>query len=484
METKREVEACLNKNNFTQAYSDLMGLVKDNLYSYNVLQTILLAVETNLLQNTPALSKSEKVKRKIQFAFYNRTFHVEFNSKQKYDVVFWPVQPKHLNFLFPVYFALLRLNITVAFVTANKDIAAILASKGIECVFPQEKISRNVSLAGQRRLKNLQFIIQKAGELDSKFPGIQSLIETSLDTYYFWDCYQELFEKLQNAFQPKYHLLGYDLSLVCRAVNVMANELKIATGAIQNGTLNYLVAPLELASEMFVWDELSYDFLKKSGYIGKVHLVGSPNMVGSSDDREQKRDIEIAECINGTYDYSMLICFSGPGHNTTENGHVGNIAAVVLLARQFTLTLFIIKLHPKDNRSYYSELFNDENVLIIDQSHELYRYPIRVFLNYCDILLTGASTVAIEALLLKKQAISLDVVNELGHMDILHNPMIYKCYSYESAKQAVESIQNKDAVYVQKLALIREFSEQYFECNKKKPEEVIASLIKKTLLKN
>lgn len=480
----REGESCLNKNNFTQAYSELMGLAKDNLYAYNVLQTILLAVETNLLQNTPALSKSEKVKRKIQYAVYNRTYHVEVDSKQKYDVVFWPVQPKHLDFLFPVYFALLRLNVSVAFVTVSKEIAALLVSNGIECICPQEKIRRNPGIAGIRRLRNLQFITRKAGELDKKYPGIQRLIETSLDTYYFWDCYEKLFEKIQNSLQPKYHLLGYDLSLVCRAVNVKANELKIATGTIQNGTLNYLIARLKLSSEMFVWDELSYDFLKKTGYIGNVHLVGSPNMVGSPDDRELKRDIEIAECINGTYDHSMLICFSGLGHHTSENGHVGSIAAVVLLARQFTSTLFIIKLHPKDKRSYYSELFNNENVLIIDQSHELYRHPIRVFLNYCDILLTGASTVAIEAMLLKKQAISLDVVNELGHMDILHNPMIYKCHSYESAKQAVESIQNKDAVFVQKFALISEFSEQYFVRIKKKPDEVIASLIKKALSKN
>jgi hypothetical protein len=54
-----------------------------------------------------------------------------------------------------------------------------------------------------------------------------------------------VYNDLKEYYKPSFHLLGYDFSVVCRPINILANHDHVPTGNIQHGFINENLAPKE-----------------------------------------------------------------------------------------------------------------------------------------------------------------------------------------------------------------------------------------------
>src|SRR5262249_16011008 len=97
----------------------------------------------------------------------------------------------------------------------------------------------------------------------------------------------------------------------------------------------------------------------------------------------------------------ILVATSGPGHRISHPHHDQVIATLMRLSAALPDVPIVIKLHRKDRLEYYQEgLRNCSASKLCVVSQGAYGFPnyIYAWLQGCSMVLTGASTVALEAM--------------------------------------------------------------------------------------
>ncbi len=454
-------------------YEDLVSRV-DAFYSQKVLNTVISSFELSALQKGAGTTFKSKIIHHLRFFLYDVEVVMSPHIKEA-DVLIWPVQLIHLDFLLPVYNALVKLGCNASFINLRDDIEEILANNNASAVKIQLKTKYKITYTNIRRGIRLLRIIKKAKSYNKANPYFSRYVEQALYNFFYWEIYSKAFELSKN-FNPKYHLLGYEFSVVCRSVNQIANQLSIQTGNIQHGAINYNLSGFSICKQQFIWDKLTYEYLRKSGLNNELYITGSPGSKHFASSNECTNEI-ISENIKTNFKQIFLVCFSGPGHNVTAGGHILNLKHLQLIIEKSDDAYFIIKLHPKDNTDYYNTIRSLKNVMIVDREHINYVNPIGEFINISDCIITGASTVSIEALLNGKTVIAIDLKNELLHLEFLRNNMIYYCNSPDKVRNAFTSIHEMDNLFEEKMNEIKLYSSDYKLLVNSSPELRIASII-------
>lgn len=222
----------------------------------------------------------------------------------------------------------------------------------------------------------------------------------------------------------QYHVVGYDLSIVGRAIIRVAHRYGHRTGRIQNGAVNNRLAGFSEVDDLFLWDRVSKDAYINSGYRGNAIITG--NILLQEKYLYAKAKSLMRPLLRLGYKKRALVAFSGPGHNTSQIGHIESLKHLERLVEQLSDTVFIVKFHPKDDRKYYEELNGYTNVLFAEDifSDEI---PDAInFIHACNFVVTGASSVGLDAINLSKPVISIDPLDELTHFTFLNHPMIIR----------------------------------------------------------
>jgi predicted glycosyltransferase len=122
--------------------------------------------------------------------------------------------------------------------------------------------------------------------------------------------------------------------------------------------------------------------------------------------------------------YSIFVALSGPGHNTTKSGHIETLKQLNAIIAAFPDFAFYIKLHSKDNKAYYHQIAKHSHVYFTD---DLQSKPDALhILSKSDMLITGASTVALDALQMGIPVVSIDPLQELNHFAFLNHHQVFK----------------------------------------------------------
>lgn len=226
-----------------------------------------------------------------------------------------------------------------------------------------------------------------------------------------------------------------------RSILDAAKSLKIKTVGIQHGVIgpsnisyNFLESEAQyspIPDQTYVWGEKWKDFLAShSCYntdntitLGQlrtdlVHAYGST----------QKSDIGQAFPI----DKKWVLFASQPqkDENIRKQAAIDVINAVKVEADQF----LIIKIHPAENKEYYTELVKEQkagNCIIVSEEADLYQ-----LLATSDIVITCYSTVGGEATFFNKPIITYDPLRE----DIAHYA------EYHIAEQVTNASELKTAI--------------------------------------
>ena len=387
------------------------------------LNALLPAFERNLLQAKDRKLRWFAVVNSIfSFCFYQ--WASSLPSYNKKAVFFWPFQFYHCDFMVPVIKRLIKDGITVEVQVFRQNLVPYLAERGVasnKIQFSRSRLPLHCSLVNMLQMLNLIWHVLFG--YNSKFRSTFYRSLLNLNTI----------SKTRSAIQivadsdfPQYHMVGYDMSVLGRVIIDQTNRLGIPSGRIQNGAPNYLTAGYSQCQELFFWDKVSANVYQQLGYQGKVNIVGNNKLY-----EKLKTGISstwqnfLSENLAG-YQYLIFVAFSGPGHNTSVEGHIQSVEILknIMLAVD-TNYYFIIKLHPKDHIKYYDNIKNLSNVKLINHHGNGLKPDALDLLITCSGIITGASSVVLDAFQLGKPIISIDPLNELSHFEFLKHPSVH-----------------------------------------------------------
>lgn len=280
----------------------------------------------------------------------------------------------------------------------------------------------------------------------------QLLIEAVSTHYWAASGAIDAAERLIRDFVPKVIVVGNDLSTEGRAICRVARASGIPTLVPAHGSiLGESTHGMHIADILTVYGENHRNTLVGLGTPAEaVVIVGAPYL-----DHQclEKRSIDRSlsnQCSVGNAPW-VLVANSGPGHSISLHHHKLTIEHIYKVAQANERLHFVVKLHKKDHPRYYAncpaELRRRFHVI----RHGTQGYPTSIFdwIAGASAVLTGASTVALEAMLMKVPVITMDFYNELAKVEFIRAGTTIHVTSLSELGEAVQRVPFVDGVPTQ-----------------------------------
>lgn len=404
------------------------------------LECLLQSFEASFIQNFKT-SKYAFYKALIYNSMYQQVPKIENTDSAIY---FWPFQFHHCDFMVPVIKRLREAGKLVRVLVFRSNLIPYLQELGIEAellTFEKKPMSLSSIVYALRSGMRYQRLVSKSKQSDKWKNGALNV-----------------FQDLSSAVRARsaancvagfggiqYHVLGHDMALQGRAIsNVMKKCENSTTARIQNGAVNYILCSYSKIDEVFFWDSLSKKAYSNAGWKGESHVVGNIKLWQKVSDGMSSGWNNWLE--NYKYQKRVLVAFSGAGHKTTDKGHRASLTFLEKLVHVLPGVGFIVKLHPKDQIERYLKLRQCENVIVTADLQEQQKPDALDALLSCQALITGGSSVALDALSLHIPVISIDPFGEMAQFGFLKEPSVtrwMKLSQLDSIAKQVEDIQEK-----------------------------------------
>jgi UDP-N-acetylglucosamine 2-epimerase len=224
----------------------------------------------------------------------------------------------------------------------------------------------------------------------------------------------------------------------------IANERDVITVSLAHGsTTGDPLQGAQIANKFLVYGENSYKQLIEKGVSDrKLEIVGAPYL-DSGIKQTGRINSEIKRKLLKDKEQMILIATSGPGHTISYNHHVKTIKSIMKVTTRYPEIKFVAKLHRKDRIEYYEKIKKEipESKLIVVPNNTS-KYPNNIFtwLQGCKLLMTGASSCAVEAMVMKVPVITMDFMNELLNVDFIDAGATIHIRSYSELKVVVKNL--------------------------------------------
>jgi UDP-N-acetylglucosamine 2-epimerase len=139
----------------------------------------------------------------------------------------------------------------------------------------------------------------------------------------------------------------------------------------------------------------------------------------------------------------ILVANSGPGHSISHAHHEKVIENLVRLNAALPDVPLVVKLHRKDRMVFYRRGLKDRasaRFVVIPNNTPGFPTDIFDWLQGCSLVLTGASSVAIEAMLMDVPVITMDYCDEIHGADFIDAGATVHVHTGEDLESAVGSI--------------------------------------------
>ncbi len=227
-----------------------------------------------------------------------------------------------------------------------------------------------------------------------------------------------------DAFRPKVLVIGNDIILEGRAACRVAAAGRVPTAVFMHG--NITADPLQAlhcADRLLVFGELHHDDLVQQGIPpARIVVCGAPNL-----DHRPRQTGQIHPLLQSRLGLRpnapwILVATSGPGHRISHRHHALVIEHLARLSAAIPEVPVVVKLHRKDRLEYYRRGLKNSvapKMIVVPEDASGYPRDIFQWLEGCPIVLTGASTVAVEAMLMDVPVVTMDFCDEIHAVDFI-----------------------------------------------------------------
>jgi hypothetical protein len=412
--------------------------------------------------------KLNKFKQRV-VSFNNASYHQS-------DILFYPVEPTHIKQMLPV--SNLMKESDYLYVTDRVVIYKTLRKKGVECILLDINKFDHMAddLADDEILMDLKLLAS------SLFFGYESDVWMNLAWYQinvrFPVLYSLITELLQKT-TPKKVVVGYDITPEGRMMTVCCKEKNIPSVCIQHGSI--AGEPMDgehIVEHYLLYGQKAKEYLIKIGNNpGSLEVFGAPYLdeISFSFDERESFLKKLGLDINKK---TILIALSGPGHCTTFIHFDQIVSNIVKSAKKHTKLNYVFKLHRKDKKENYTKIFKKWklDIPVIEATDKNIPTDIFTWLGNVDILITGSSTVALEAMLLKVPVLTIDYLDEYKGIDFIDEKCTYHVTNEGNLESVISLImsekQNEDQSITYSNA--QNYINQYFYSDDKSASERIS----------
>lgn len=353
-------------------------------------------------------------------------------SVEKEAVIFWPRDITHIKQQIPVATALSEMGITARFIACKARIFDQLRAEGMSAIFTDAVWRSRISGAKKEGVSQTRILDNEPGILFPRLAGSdeqQQLIEL------LRNCLKTLLPAAHEAvaitratferISPSVLVVGNDITIEGRTACLWAKRTRMATACLMHGVAVTPLSRAHRADRILVHGEAGRRHLVKHGInSANIEVCGAPYLdydmrqTGITDSRLRQR------FGLGQGKSWVLVATSGPGNKVSSDHHQAVIENVMRLSTRFPSVTFVAKLHPKDKIEYYREAqkkFPDSSLHLIQPNESGLPTDIFYWLQGCSLVLTGASAVAVEAMLMDVPVITVDFADELSNVDFIES---------------------------------------------------------------
>ena len=228
------------------------------------------------------------------------------------------------------------------------------------------------------------------------------------------------------TFRPKVMVVGNDITVEGRAAGLAAKAAGVSVVVMMHGHVgvNNPLHGLHLADRLVAYGDAHRRVLTQLGISADaISVCGAPYL-----DQRPAAGATVHPAIAKAFSLSpgdpwVLVATSGPGHSVSLAHHLTLIENLLVLSARFPEVTFIAKLHRKDNPQYYHDLMAKHpakrRLMIVRAGSPGVPDNILDWLQGCRAVLTGASMVAIEAMLMHVPVITMDFAGELSGVEFI-----------------------------------------------------------------
>ena len=251
------------------------------------------------------------------------------------------------------------------------------------------------------------FIFCKHIRKKYRIKNLNKLLKYNKSKYFY---YKKYFNYIIQQTKPKCVFIGNDLTFNGRLLTIISKKNNIQTISIQHGNLyDENIQKKHLVDRYFCYSEESLKVLKKS-FRGHIIITGSPFI--------NAKYYQLKDLINVSKEY-VLIALSGYGHSTSRENYKKQLNVIDKVIKENPKKQFVAKLHPKENVIDYSTIKLSSNIRIIEDNNQFSKESITSLISHAHSIITGVSTVSLEALLLETPVITLDPLFEYLEYDLV-----------------------------------------------------------------
>ena len=371
-------------------------------------------------------------------------------SVEQADVVMWCREITHSDILRPVAKALAERGTSCRFLTCQTKIFRALRRNDPAVVFAPAAWPRQVREGRQQGLR-------RAGRLASfgpwTIPRLDGASMADLESIVRDVVVRHLplaSEAMANAraaldgFRPKVLVVGNDLTPEGRAACRVAAARGVPTAVFMHGSIaGEPLHAYHCADRVVVFGNIHRDQLVMQGLSSeRIAVCGSPSLDQRPQQTGQPHPL-LRERLGLGAEPWILVATSGPGHSVSHRHHELVVENLARLSTALGNVPIVIKLHRKDRLEHYQKLRKtSEGSKLFVLPHGTPGFPEDIYgwLQGCGLVLTGASTVAVEAMLMDVPVVTMDFCDELKDVDFIDCGATVHVRTREDLEQAARSI--------------------------------------------
>jgi len=368
------------------------------------------------------------------------------------DVLLWSRDVTHTTMLQPVAAALRKEGVRCSLLACQPKVFHRLQQRDPSAIFTMAAWPDRVRLARQDGMRRAKLLDAVADWQLPAFPHpaadlVESAVRRTILNLIGNACEAVTnIEAALDTLRPKLLVVGNDLTMEGRAGTRVAAARGIPTGVFMHGSISAdVLQSHHIADHLVVFGEVHRQELVQHHGLqeDQVSVCGAPNL----DQRPQQTGLVhpmLSKRLGIRPDEPwILVATSGPGHRISHRHHQFVIQHLMRLSAALPDVPVVIKLHRKDRLAFYQEgLKNCGLTKLFVIAHDVYGFPQDIYdwLQGCRLVLTGASTVAMESMLMDVPVVTMDFCDEIHHVDFIDVGATTHVTTPESMEHAVRAI--------------------------------------------
>ena len=383
-----------------------------------------------------------------------QTVRLARNRPLPTSVLLWPRHSTHVKMLVPIARALRERGVACEFLSSLPRIWEILRaaeepSGFTPAIWPGEiKAAR----ADGRRMAGTLPLDLKVSLPDFVRPVPQEALRQCLHrTFRRWlpALYETIVatERALDELRPRVLVVGNDLTFEGRAQCLVASKRAISTACPMHGLA---FGPLQRDHRtdcVLAFGERSRrDLIRLGVPPDRIAICGAPYLMGRSRQTGQTNPAIARFLELQPRQPWVLVATSGAGHSVSAAHHQQIVDALAAESAANRGVRFAVKLHLKDTLEYYTEAqrkFPNAHWSIVGAKTQGVPQDIFAWLQGPAAVLTCASTVGMEAILLKIPVISMDFADELKDVDYIESGASLHVTNRSELHAAIQRVLNE-----------------------------------------